>query len=116
MSQQEPGRGWSPKAFLKHLNERHPDTVRFLARYATGNRELIAAELMTVQNDQLNFSFQTPHGSANGHLTLTAPVSSRSDLLAQLTDILATARAAAPSEPPTSLESHVADKGSESHR
>jgi Domain of unknown function (DUF2470) len=116
VSHQQSDRDWSPKAFLKHLNERHPDTVRFLASYATGNREMLAAELMAVENDQLTFSFETPHGSARGQLTLTAPVRSRSDLLAQLTDVLAAARAAAPSEPLTSLESHISDERSASHR
>jgi hypothetical protein len=115
VSHQQPDRDWSPKAFLKHLNERHPDTVRFLAGYATGDRETLAAELMTVEDDQLTFSFRTPQGSAHGSLGLTAPVRSRSELLAQLTDILAAARAAALSEPLTSLESHIADQRTASH-
>ena len=115
MSHQQRERGWSPKAFLKHLNERHPDTVRFLAKYATGNLDTTSAELIAVENDRLIFRCHTPQGSADGHLSLTAPVTSRADLLAQLTDLLVAARVTDSSQPPTSLEVHVSEKQSHPH-
>ena len=41
------GGSQSPRAFLTHLNQRHPDTVLFLTRYLATDRGLSAAESLT---------------------------------------------------------------------
>ncbi|HJV12432.1 MAG TPA: hypothetical protein VJ625_00935 [Propionibacteriaceae bacterium] len=42
-------REWSPGPFLARLNQRHPDTVLFLARHLTGDEHLTDAQLRRVQ-------------------------------------------------------------------
>ena len=53
MSDGPDDRRWSPRAFLSHLNQRHPDTVLFLARHLAGDAATQLAELVDVHADQL---------------------------------------------------------------
>jgi hypothetical protein len=46
------GGSWSPRTFLTHLNQRHPDTVLFLTRHLATDPELSAAEFIDVDGAQ----------------------------------------------------------------
>ena len=100
-------RGWSPGPFLAHLNQRHPDTVLFLARHLTGDEQLTDAQLRRVQGMQLLIEVTRTDGSRTVPLTLTTAATSRSELVDQLAAILRAAREASPDEPLTSLELDV---------
>lgn len=109
------GGSWSPRAFLTHLNQRHPDTVLFLTRHLATDPGLSAAELIAVEGDQLTVQVCTVDVSRTVTLPLGAPVTSRSELLGQLFSVLRAARAAAPGEPLTSLEVDIESRSSRSH-
>ena len=100
-------RDWSPGPFLAHLNERHPDTVLFLARHLTGDEYLTAARLRRVQGTQLLIEVTRTDRSTTVPLTLRAAAASRSELVDQLAAILRDAREARPDESLTSLELDV---------
>ena len=97
-------RDWSPGPFLAHLNQRHPDTVMFLARYLIGDEQPTDAQLVGIKGDQLMIGVTTTGGSRTVPLPLTAAVASRSELVDQLAAMLRAAREARPDEPLTSLE------------
>jgi hypothetical protein len=96
-------RDWSPGPFLAHLNQRHPDTVLFLARHFIGDEQPTDAQLVGINGDQLVIGVTTTGGSRTVPLPLTAAVASRSELVDQLAAMLRAAREA-PDEPLTSLE------------
>jgi hypothetical protein len=110
------GGSWSPRGFLIHLNQRHPDTVLFLTRHLATDPGLSAAEFIAVDGDQLTVQVSSVGGSRNLTLPLGAPVRSRSELLGELFSILRAARAAGPGEPLTSLEMDIESRSSGSHR
>jgi Protein of unknown function (DUF2470) len=93
--------------FLDHLNQRHPDTVLFLARHLTAKPDAVAAALVDVDRARLTVRLDTADGPRTVTVPLPVPVRSRADLLAQLSEMLRTARAAAPNTPLTSLESEI---------
>ena len=97
-------RDWSPGPFLAHLNQRHPDTVLFLARHFIGDEQPTDAQLVGIKGDQLVIGVTTTGGSRTVPLPLTAAVASRSELVDQIAAMLQAARAARPDEPLTSLE------------
>jgi hypothetical protein len=97
-------RDWSPGPFLAHLNQRHPDTVMFLARYLIGDEQPTDAQLVGIKGDQLMIGVTTTGGSRTVPLPLTAAVASRSELVDQIAAMLRAAREARPDEPLTSLE------------
>jgi hypothetical protein len=97
-------RDWSPGPFLAHLNQRHPDTVLFLARHFVGDEHPTDAQLVGIKADQLVIGVTTTGGSRTVPLPLTAAVASRSELVDQLAAMLRAAREARPDEPLTSLE------------
>jgi uncharacterized protein DUF2470 len=92
---------------LKHLNGKHPDTVLFLARHAAGVVEAVDAELLDVDRDGLDIAVRQASGSSTARLQFTAAINAVPDLRLQLRGLLATARAAAPNEPMTSLEEEI---------
>jgi hypothetical protein len=104
-------RDWSPGLLLAHLNQRHPDTVLFLARHLTGDEHLTDAQLRRVQGMQLLIEVTRTDGSRTVPLTLTTAAASRSELVDQLAAILRAAREASPDEPLTSLELDVSGHG-----
>jgi Domain of unknown function (DUF2470) len=106
------GGSWSPRAFLTHLNQRHPDTVLFLTRQLATDPGLFAAEFIDVDGDQLTVQVSGTGGSRNLKLPLEAPVRSRAELLTQLFSLLRAARANAPAEPLTSLEVDIGSRHS----
>ena len=108
-------RRWSPGAFLTHLNQRHPDTVLFLARQLAGDAGMQSAELVDVHADQLVLRAGTPWELATVSFTLSSLVGSRAELVAELRRILQIARTAAPDEPLTSLEADIASRPGGSH-
>ena len=97
-------RDWSPGPFLAHLNQRHPDTVLFLARHFIGDEQPTDARLVGIKGDQLLIGVTTTGGSRTVPLPLTAAVASRSELVDQMAAMLRAAREARPDEPLTSLE------------
>lgn len=103
-------RRWSPRAFLTHLNQRHPDTVLFLARHLSARPGLEVAELVDVDADQLVLRLGTPDALATARFTLSTVVASRAELITELRRVLLMARAAAPEEPLTSLEADIASR------
>lgn len=107
MSDKPDDRRWSPQAFLSHLNQRHPDTVLFLARHLAGDPGMRVAELVDVHADQLVIQIGVPGELAATTFTLGSAVASRSELVAELRRILLIARAAASDEPLTSLEADI---------
>jgi Protein of unknown function (DUF2470) len=100
-------RDWSPGPLLAHLNQRHPDTVLFVARHLTGNEQLTDAQFVGIQRAQLMTVVTEPDGSRTVPLPLKAAIASRSELLDQLATMLRAAREAKPDEPFTSLESDI---------
>jgi hypothetical protein len=109
-------RAWSPRRFLDHLNQRHPDTVLFLARHLTAEPDAVAATLVDVDRALLTLRVETRDGPRTVTVPLPDPVRSRADLLLRLSEMLRTARAAAPHTALTSLESAIAATPSASHR
>jgi Protein of unknown function (DUF2470) len=97
-------RDWSPGPFLAHLNQRHPDTVMFLARHFIGDEQPTDAQLVGIKDDQLMIGVTTAGGSRTVPLPLTAAVASRSELVDQIAAMLRAAREARPDEPLTSVE------------
>jgi hypothetical protein len=97
-------RNWSPGPFLAHLNQRHPDTVLFLARHLIGDEQPTDAQLVGIKADRLLIGVTTTGRSRTVPLPLTAAVASRSELVDQLAAMLRAAREARPDEPLTSLE------------
>jgi len=105
-------RRWSSRAFLTHLNQRHPDTVLYLARHLADSSAVQIAELVDVHGDQLVLRMGTPGELATVSVTLGSVVASRAELVAELRRILLIARAAAPGQPLTSLEADIASRHS----
>jgi hypothetical protein len=97
-------RDWSPGPFLAHLNQRHPDTVMFLARHLIGDEQPTDAQLVCIKGDQLLTGVTTTGCSQTVPLPLTTAVASRSELVDQIAAMLRAAREARPDEPLTSLE------------
>ena len=91
-------RDWSPGPFLAHLNQRHPDTVLFLARHFVGDEQPTEAQLVGIKGDQLLIRVTTTGGSRTVPLPLTAAVASRSELVDQIA-VLRAARARGPTNP-----------------
>jgi hypothetical protein len=86
------------------LNQRHSDTVLFLARYFIGDEQPTDAQLVGIKGDQLLIGVTTTGGSRTVPLPLKAAVASRSELVDQIAAMLRAAREARPDEPLTSLE------------
>ncbi len=104
---------------LKHLNGKHPDTVLFLARHAAGVSDATEAELLAVDPGGVDLAVRRAQGSSTGRLQFTAAINAVPDFQLQLRGLLATARAAAPDEPLTSLEEQIASpqgQASKRHR
>lgn len=110
MSDAPEARRWSPRPFLTHLNQRHSDTVLFLARHLTGDPRMPAAELVDVHADQMVLRTGTPGELTTISVTLDSVVASRAELVAELQRLLLIARAATPDEPLTSLEADIASR------
>jgi hypothetical protein len=108
-------RAWSPRPFLAHLNQRHPDTVLFLGRHLTDDPDLEAAELVDVDADQLTLSVTTTGSERSVTITLPDAVASRAEFLTALRRFLADARAANPDAPRSSLEADIAERSGGSH-
>jgi hypothetical protein len=98
---------WSSDRLLAHLNQRHPDTLLFVARHLTGDEQLTDAQFVGIQGAQLMTVVTGTDGSQTVALPLKAPVASRSELLDQLATMLRAAREAKPDEPLTSLEGDI---------
>lgn len=101
-----PRHPWSPKPFLAHLNQRHPDTILFLARTVAGQPDAASAQIATVEGNQIVFDVRT----ADRHLTVgvrtPSSVTSRQDLVTQIARLLRQGRSTSPEDALTSLESH----------
>jgi hypothetical protein len=109
-------RAWSPQPFLNHLNQRHPDTVLFLARHLADEAGVAAAALVDVDGDRLTVRVDTADGRRTMTVPLPRPVQSRADLLPQLLEMLRMARTGTPTVPLTSLESVIEARPSGAHR
>src|SRR5918996_5553943 len=116
MSESGARRPWSAAPFLSHLNQRHPDSVQFLARHLLAQPNITRAELLDVEGDRLNLRVESTGESRAATVTLHGPVRSRADLVRQLSVLLSSARAASPEAPLTSLESEIASRPSHGHR
>lgn len=84
-----------------HLNERHPDTVLFLARHAAGHVAAVAAALVGLDGDE-GAALSIDDGTTT-HL-VQLPLPAGADLRTRLGALLRQTRAAAPPGPLTSLE------------
>lgn len=93
---------------LKHLNGKHADTVLFLARHVAGASDAVEAQLFAVDPDGVDLAVRQALGSSTARLQFTAAINAVPDFQLQLRGLLATARAAAPDEPLTSLEEQIA--------
>ena len=82
----------------------------FLARHLAGDSGMLLADLVDVHADQLVLRVGTPCESTTTSFTLDSVVASRAELVTELRRMLLIARAAAPDEPPTSLEGDIASR------
>jgi putative heme iron utilization protein len=89
---------------LKHLNGKHADTVLFLARHAAGVADAVEAELLRVDSDGVDIAVRQPLRSSTARLQFAEAIHAAPEFRLQLRGLLDKARAAAPDEPPTSLE------------
>lgn len=87
-----------------HLNERHPDTVAFLARCASGGVDVLSAELVADWSGELSALARVAGEPASIRVPLLGPAVDDHPR-ARLGELLASARAAVgDAEPLTSLE------------
>jgi hypothetical protein len=106
----------SAENLLKHLNRKHPDTVLFLARRASGVSDAVHAELLVVDRDGVDIAVRQAQGSTTARLEFTEPINAVPDVRLRLSDLLSMAPQVAPDEPLTSLEEEIASrKGSARH-
>lgn len=90
----------------RHLNERYPDTVLFLARRAAGRPEATAAVLSSIDDDHLTLSLELPTEFTDVRVPL--PTGEGLDARRRLAELLRVTRAGSPGEPLTSLEQQLA--------
>lgn len=90
-----------------HLNDRHPDTVLFLARQAAGRGDAVAAELTGLDEDGMTLSVTSGGGTEVVQVAL--PADSGVDLRGRFGALLRRTRAGAPDAPLTSLERQHAE-------
>lgn len=95
----------------RHLNERYPDAVLFLARYAGGQPEATGAQVAALGDGMLELTVDT--GGIQSHVTLELPPGhdEHRDLRSQVRALLQQTRAALPTGstvPLSSLEAMVA--------
>lgn len=90
----------------RHLNERYPDTVLFLARNAAGQPAAMAAELLAVDSDGVTLCID---GSAPAvRICFPATGSAEpTEARSRLRQLVQATRAAHPSEALTSLEEQL---------
>lgn len=93
----------------RHLDERHPDTVLFLARHAAGRPEAVTASLLSVDDAGITLTVD----GADEPLRVVFPPAAgpAPDPRARLRQLLLSTRAARPGGPLTSLEELVAESG-----
>ncbi len=60
--------------FLKHLNNRHPDTVLFLARCIAGVPDALEALLLAVDADGIEVRVRDTQGSGSTRLRFTTSI------------------------------------------
>jgi hypothetical protein len=108
MSAGNHGRGGGDRAdrqaahLTRHLNQRHPDTVLFLARHAGGQIEATAAELLAVT--EAGVTVATDASIEPVHIAFDEAASARGDVRSRLRRLLEVTRAATPDCPLTSSD------------
>lgn len=86
----------------RHLNDRHPDTILFLAQQAAGRPAADAAELTTLDETGLTLAVHVAGGTEA--VRVAFPPAPGSDPRSRFGALLRTTRAAAPHGPLTTLE------------
>lgn len=86
----------------RHLNERHPDTALFLARFAAGQPDATAAQLLAVADTGLTLT--TNCTSAPVDVPFGTATDQPADVRSGTRALLVATRASHPHEPLTSLE------------
>ena len=86
----------------RHLNDRHPDTVLFLAQQAAGRPSAVAAELTIV--DEAGVTLTVHGGHSPEVVRVLFPPASGTDARSRFGALLRSARAGGPDGPLTSLE------------
>ena len=89
----------------RHLDERHPDTVLFLARSCDGHAEATSAELLAVADAGVTLS--TDLSAEPVHLPFDTSPGQPADPRGRFRRLLETARSQRPDEPLTSLEQQL---------
>jgi hypothetical protein len=97
----------------RHLNERHPDTVLFLARHAGGQRDATHAELLAVDDTGLTVSIDAAKEPVQIAFGDTAD--SATDARSRLRELLLVTRAANAQYPLTILERQLGPSHGPSH-
>lgn len=90
----------------RHLNDRHPDTVLFLARHAAGRIGATSATVLAADATGLALSVESP-GGADDRLLPFEPATGPGDVRQLVAQLLLATRAALPpgsNVPLTSLE------------
>jgi putative heme iron utilization protein len=88
----------------RHLNERHPDTVLFLARYAAGHRQATTANLLSVDTDGITLTIDGSEQEVRVPFDTAIASSQTADARSRLRRLLEATRAANSGIPLTSLE------------
>jgi hypothetical protein len=86
----------------RHLNERHPDTVLFLARFAGGQRDAASSELLAV--DDAGVTLRTAGSERQVRIGFDPAAGQPPDARGRLRQLLLATRSAHPEAPMTSLE------------
>lgn len=86
----------------RHLNDRHPDTMLFLAQQAAGRPAATAAELTAVDEAGVTLTVRDADGPEV--VRVPFPPASGGDVRTRFGALLRAARAARPDGPLTSLE------------
>ena len=111
MSAGSPGQGHSERAdrqaanLARHLNQRYPDTVLFLVRYAAGQRNATTAELLAVA--EAGVTVMSDAVSEPVHIAFDEAAGSPTDARSRLRHLLEVTRAANAHYPLTSLEQQM---------
>lgn len=88
----------------RHLNERHPDTVLFLARYAAEQPDATTAALVAVDADGITLTIGGSGQQVRVSFDAVAASGQATDARSRLRQLLQATRAAHPGTPLTSLE------------
>lgn len=97
------------EAVFEHLNGNHADTVLFLASHVAGS-VLIDAELVGADQTGVDLVVRDDAGDRAIRMPFAEPATSAADLQGQLIGALASARAALPDGPLTSIEREMAGR------